>query len=141
MRKIALNTSIILLTMLAACTPHESNDTSMSSPETSSECPILKVSSFTASLKNDGEPTLNVSGIITVSSGGYSYNLTMGILDRMKPPTQRLNLTVTPPEGMATQAITDIEVSGGFPALSKSYKSIVILCGGEAIAEIADVAF
>jgi hypothetical protein len=84
------------------------------------------------------KPTLIVSGRVTVPSGGYDVSLDLGPVQRLDRPVQQILLRTRPPSGPATQALTDVEVRGAFPAL-KSYGAVTIRCGDGTFAIITPV--
>lgn len=81
------------------------------------------------------ERVLVVSGTVQVPTGGYSLALDAGPLVRLEPPVQQVILRTTAPEGMATQAITEEQVSGRLP-YDKRARSVEIRCGDATIARI-----
>ena len=81
------------------------------------------------------EAVLVVSGTVEVPSGGYRLAIDPGPVVRLEPPVQQVILRTTPPEGMATQAITEQRVSGAVPWDGRA-KSVSIRCGDGTIAEV-----
>lgn len=86
----------------------------------------------------NARPSLIVIGDATVPTGGYRMTLTLGPTTRSEPPQQIVHLTVTPPDGMATQAFVTQEVRGDFPALPR-YGAVTIVCNGETVGRISPV--
>lgn len=78
---------------------------------------------------------LIVSGKVQVPTGGYDLAIQPGPLVRLEPPVQQVILRTTPPEGMATQAITEQQVTGSVP-FDKRARSVSIRCGDGTIASI-----
>ena len=91
-----------------------------------------------AAMPGPERPHLIVTGDVTVPTGGYRIALELGPTLRSQPPIQHVLLRITPPVGPATQAIVTHQARGRFPALP-SYRSVVVLCGGHTIAEIARI--
>jgi hypothetical protein len=81
------------------------------------------------------EALLVVSGTVQVPTGGYEISIAPGSLVRLEPPVQQVILRTIAPEGMATQAITEQQVSGSVPYDSRA-KSVSIRCGDGTIASI-----
>jgi nitrous oxide reductase accessory protein NosL len=86
----------------------------------------------------NARPTLIVIGDATVPTGGYRMSLTLGATMRSEPAQQIVHLNVTPPDGMATQAIVTSEVRGDFPGLPR-YGAVTIVCNGEQVGRISPV--
>lgn len=132
-----------LLSSLAACSTYGADPASTtSSGIVSDACPVVEASNFKAwvnTMPGPSEPKLNVRGQLVFPSAGYTHELRLGILDRRRPPTQRLTLEVTAPNGPSAQVLTTQEVSGQFPALAAQYQAITIICGAKVIAEINEV--
>lgn len=84
------------------------------------------------------DPVLVVSGTVEVPSGGYELSILPGGLMQLEPPVQQVILRTTPPEGMASQAITEQQVTGTVPWDGRA-KSINIRCGDGTIATIATI--
>ena len=70
---------------------------------------------------------------------GYKAEWRSGILDRAQPPSQRLSISFTPPEGIVAQVITPTEVSFTMPSLLLEYSSVTIYCGDKLLADIPGV--
>lgn len=109
-----------------------------------STCSIYESAKWHAWLdkgSEDGGLRLNVSGEVTVPSPGYTVSWQMGPMDRAFPPSLRLRLTtLAPPAGqmniqMLTKQAIDYTVASRVP----KYRSIMIICGDELLAEIPDV--
>lgn len=147
-----LSAGLLGCTLLAACALQEPSPaaevnsinleerSSLETPQ--SDCPVLESSDWIAwinQMPGAGQPTLNISGKVVVPTGGYSLSVQMGPLDRSMPPSQRLILTATPPDGPALQALTTMDVREQFPAIVPSYRSIIIVCAKTTLAEINTV--
>lgn len=132
-----------LFASLAACSTYEQGAVSDTNNDIlSASCPVIEASDFRAwvnAMPGSSEPTFNISGQVVFPSAGYLHELKLGMLDRRRPPTQRLTLEVTAPNGPSAQAMTTQEVSGQFPAPASRYQAVTIICGGEVIVEINEV--
>ncbi|HEX4739003.1 MAG TPA: hypothetical protein VH331_15735 [Allosphingosinicella sp.] len=84
------------------------------------------------------QPTLIVSGRVTVPSEGYSVSLDLGPVRKLDPPVQQILVRTEPPAGPAAQAPTTVDVRGAFPAL-KRYGAVTIRCGDGILAIIKPV--
>jgi hypothetical protein len=84
------------------------------------------------------EALLVVSGTVQVPTGGFDLDILPGSLVRLEPPVQQVILRTTPPEGMATQAITEERVTGSVPWDSRA-RSVSIRCGDGTIASIPSI--
>jgi hypothetical protein len=83
-------------------------------------------------------PKLIISGQVTVPTGGYSFGWSDFRVAESYPVQVFVNLTATPPAGMATQALVTQQVRGEWP-LSPPVGSVTIQCGGKTVARIAPV--
>ncbi|MGK7937064.1 MAG: hypothetical protein AB4206_14925 [Xenococcaceae cyanobacterium] len=151
----ALIFSIILSLMLTGCgaksttkqetkSPQNTDDgTSQpsSQPLNDSSCNVMQSRNWHAWIDRvaEKEPRLNIVGEIDLPTPGYTVEWKPGILDRRKPPAQRLSLLLTPPEGMVIQVITPTKVNYVMPASSLEYRSILIYCDDRLLTEIPDV--
>lgn len=116
-------------------TPAPPPEGSVVAPEAgSAPCPIMRDFDWKAVIAagKGGARELTVRGMIEVNKGGYAAVLSPGLLDKSIPPIQHLTLTVTPPNGPATGAITYLPVKITLPAQPR-YRAIVIDCGGSEI--------
>lgn len=108
----------------------------------SGACPVASTSDWKAWVNAmpgpNSQPTLIVTGNVTVPTGGYGVGLGLGPTLEMNPPIQQIILRVTPPTGGATQAVVEHEVRGEFPALP-TYGAVEIRCGTERIAVLSDI--
>ena len=106
-------------------------------------CPVLESSDWTAWVSAmpgpDATPTLHVTGKADMPTPGYRFSVEAGMADRSAMPVQRLILTATAPDGMVTQVVTTETVEYSGPAITTTYGGVMIMCGGEALAEITDV--
>ena len=123
---------------------HNTNTTvaeSLAKPLNNSSCNIMQSRDWHAWIDRvaEKEPRLNIVGEIDLPTPGYTIEWQPGILDRSQPPTQRLSLYLTPPEGMVIQVITPTKVNYVMPASSLEYKAIAIYCGDKLLTVIPDV--
>lgn len=86
----------------------------------------------------DSSPRLIVSGRATSPTGGYRYAWTEFRVAESFPVQVFVELSATPPDGAATQAVTTQDVRGEWP-LSPPVGSVTITCGGTTLARIAPV--
>jgi hypothetical protein len=84
------------------------------------------------------DPVLVVSGTVQVPTGGFELSIEAGGLMQLEPPVQQVILRTTPPEGMATQAITEERVTGSVKWDGRA-KSVSIRCGDGTIASIPTI--
>jgi hypothetical protein len=83
-------------------------------------------------------PKLMVSGQVTAPTGGYTFDWSGFRVAESYPVQVFVELTATPPAGMATQALTTQDVRGEWP-VSPPVGSVTITCGGQPLARIAPV--
>ena len=106
-------------------------------------CPVLDSRNWTAWVNAmpgpDASPTLHVTGDVDMPTPGFVFEWREGIADRSATPVQRLTLTATPPDGMVAQVLTTETVRYEGPALVTNYGGVIVMCGGEPLAEITDV--
>jgi len=112
-----------------------------SPPVTPAACPIA--SSDWAAWVNampgpDSSPKLMITGQVTAPTGGYTFGWSDFRVAESYPVQVFVNLTTTPPEGMATQALEAQQVRGEWP-LSPPVGSVTVMCGGKTLARIAPV--
>lgn len=104
------------------------------------QCPVLDSRNWTAFTTPDGDGhALTIEGEIDLPTPGYALAWRNGIADRAFPPGLRVHLDATPPAGVVMQVVTPTPVSYTSTGASAQYRVVYVLCGGEAIAEIADV--
>ena len=85
-------------------------------------------------------PTLIVEGQVTLPTPGYAVTLKLGRADRSMTPVQQLILETTPPSGQVMQVLTPQTARIDTPAIGAKYKAVQIVCNGNVIAEITDIA-
>ena len=108
---------------------------------TTTSCPTIESRNWHAWIDRvaENEPRLIISGEVDLPTPGYKAEWRSGILDRAQPPTQRLSISFTPPEGIVAQVITPTEVSFTMPSPVLQYRSVMIYCGDKLLANIPDV--
>ena len=104
-------------------------------------CPVIETRNWHAWIDGFGEEELrlNISGEVDLPTPGYQVEWQQGILDRRQPPTQRISLSLIPPEAMVIQVITPTKVNFTMATSILEYRSVMIYCGDQLLAEIPDV--
>ena len=106
----------------------------------SENCPVIDSRGWSAWLNKmpsvDGGARLNIAGEVDLPTPGYSVEWIEGPAD---PPGQRFTLVLTPPDGIVPQVVTPTPVKYEGAATYPAYRSILINCGGEGIAEITEI--
>ena len=108
-----------------------------------STCKAISTRDWTAVVELQKNPnvfesdasTVLVTGTVTVPTGGYELAIEGGPLVQLKPPVQQVILRTTAPDGLATQAIVEEQVSGRVP-FDRRAKSVAIRCGDATIASV-----
>lgn len=120
----------------------ETEEAVMPADETAA-CPVLASRNWTAWVNAmpgpDMKPALHVAGEIDLPAPGYAIAWREGMADRSATPVQRLILTATPPAGIVTPAVTTESVTYEGPALVVTYGGVIVMCGGEPLAQIDEV--
>ncbi len=102
-------------------------------------CPVLDSRNWTAWTAPDGDGhQLTVEGEIDLPTPGYALGWRDGIADRAFPPGLRIHLDAAAPADLVMQVVTPTPVSYSTKGYAE-YRVVYVLCGGETIAEIADV--
>ncbi len=137
--------------LTVACAPADVANGEAAAPEEdemadggeATDCPVIDSRNWSAWVNAmpgpDAKLTLHVAGEIDLPTPGYNISWQEGMADRSMTPVQRLMLTATPPDGMVAQVITTENVKYEGPALVKTYGGVIVMCGGEPLAEIDDV--
>ncbi|MEQ9507031.1 MAG: hypothetical protein RLO80_12270 [Hyphomonas sp.] len=111
--------------------------------EETDACDVLESSGWEAWINKmpgpGATPTIHVIGKVTVRTGGYTFEWQEGPLDRSAMPALRLKLVPVAPTDMAMQALTTEDVKYEAPALATGYRSVIIGCGSETLAEITEI--
>jgi hypothetical protein len=103
-------------------------------------CPVLDSRNWKAWTAPDGDGhKLMIEGEIDLPTPGYALTWRDGPADRAMPPGLRIHLDATPPADLVMQVVTPTPVSYSTKGYGERYRVVTVLCGGEAIAEIADV--
>lgn len=104
-------------------------------------CPAMESRNWQAWIDGvaENEPQLNISGEIDLPTPGYQVEWQPGILDRSNPPTQRISIILTPPEGIVIQVVTPSEVSFTMGSPVLEYRSVEIYCDDRLLVDISDV--
>jgi len=113
---------------------------SLDTEDAAMACPLLDSRNWRAFTTPDGEGhALTIEGEVDLPTPGYALAWREGPADRAFPPGLRVHLEATPPDGIVMQVVSPTPVSWSSPGASAEYRVVIVLCGGEAIAEIADV--
>ena len=103
-------------------------------------CPVLDSRNWKASTAPAGDGhSLTIDGEIDLPTPGYALIWRAGIADRAMPPGLRVHLDAVPPADLVMQVVTPTLVSWSMDSADERYRVVYVLCGEEAIAEIADV--
>lgn len=106
-------------------------------------CPVIESRGWRAwvdAMPNpDAAATLFVEGEVDMPTPGYSFAWEVGMADRSAVPTQRLHIKATPPDGMTAQVVTTETVRYEGPAIAQSYRSVIVMCGEDVLAEATPV--
>lgn len=103
-------------------------------------CPVLDSRNWKASTTPaGGGHSLTIDGEIDLPTPGYALIWRAGIADRAMPPGLRVHLDAMPPADLVMQVVTPTLVSWSMDSADERYRVVYVLCGEEAIAEIADV--
>lgn len=139
----------LALSALAACQTPSPAPTPAPAPvpapaPPSAACPILESRDWAAWVNRmpgpDARPMLHVTGQIDLPHGGYRVEVRDGPADRSAIPVQQVILDITPRSGMHTQVVTPAQVAYQGPAIAQHYRGVRVMCGGQLVAEINDVA-
>jgi hypothetical protein len=138
--------SIFFLVFLTSCTasPKKNNsDQESIHKERDVSCPIIESGKWHAWIdkftqKKDTK-RLIVVGEIVLPTPGFTIDWKQGATDRMSPPSLRLHLSATAPEGMVIQAITPVPVNIDLETPIQYFRSVSVFCGNKKLAEIIDV--
>jgi hypothetical protein len=139
-----------MLILLAGCQP-AADDASVSSDDPvpapapfapAPDCPIIDSGEWAAWVDAmpgpNNQPRLMISGKVRVPTSGYRAQFSNMRVAESYPVQIFLDLTVTPPSGPATQAITTIDIRGEWP-IAPPVGSITIRCGRQVIGRIDEI--
>ncbi len=105
-------------------------------------CPIIGSSDWAAWVNAmpgpNAQPTLIVTGKVTVPTGGYRFAWRDMRVMESYPVQVSVELDVIPPIGGATEAIVTHDVRGQWP-MSPPVGSVTVRCGGQTLAAISPV--
>lgn len=106
------------------------------------DCPVISSTGWRAHVDampgpNDN-PRLIVSGKVTVPTGGYRLSLRMGEVAESYPVQVTVYLDVTPPSGMATQALVTHDVRGSWKS-EERVGSVTVRCGSRVLGRIGNI--
>jgi hypothetical protein len=146
-------TVLIGILLLAACQSSASNpDSPVSSDDPplarqpdapTRDCPVTSSTGWRAHVDAmpgpNAHPRLIVSGKATVPTGGYRLSLRMGEVAESYPVQITVYLEVTPPSGMATQAIVTHDVRGSWRS-EERVGAVTVRCGSRVVARIGNIA-
>lgn len=111
-------------------------------PPQSNACPIVRSSDWAAWVNAmpgpNAQPTLIVTGKVTVPTGGYRFAWRDLRVMESYPVQVSVELEPIPPAGPATQALVTHDVRGQWP-MNPPVGSITIRCGGQTLAVISPV--
>jgi hypothetical protein len=134
---------VFLLTSCAASPIKINSDQKSIHKEHEVSCPVIESGKWHAWIdkftQKKGNNRLIVVGEIVLPTPGFTIGWKQGATDRMSPPSLRLHLSATPPEGMVIQAITPVPVNINLETPIHEFRSVIIFCGNEKLAEITDV--
>lgn len=106
-------------------------------------CPVIDSRDWSAWIDAQPGPDaarrLHVRGEVDLPTPGFQAVWRLGPADRRRIPSQILDLTFQPPEGMVIQVVSSERLAFETHALYPGYASIKIRCGDLLIAEIAPV--
>ena len=141
-----LTCTTVLYLVTAGCTRLQTIENSNSNSQIAqttdrSFCPVMETRNWHAWIDRLGqkESRLNIRGEVDLPTPGYKVEWQPGILDRRRPPAQRISLSLVPPEGIVAQVITPTKVNFTMPTSILEYRSVMIYCGDKLLAEIPDV--
>lgn len=109
------------------------------------DCPIYESRGWHAWVDKLGdeehEYRLNVYGMVDLPTPNFDISWSMGITDRAFPPGQVVRLHVQPASAApAIQVITTKPLQITFPTHFSAYRNVKVVCAGQLIATIPDVA-
>lgn len=142
-RQLSIVCLIFFLTSCAASPIKINSDQESIHKEHDVSCPVIEsgkwhawIDKFTQKKDNN---RLIIVGEIILPTPGFTIDWKQGVTDRMNPPSLRLHLSATPPEGMVIQAIASVPVKINLETPIHEFRSVAIFCGDKKLAEIADV--
>lgn len=120
--------------------PAVENDVAAEAEDLEIACPVLDSRNWKAWTAPAGDGhALTIEGEIDLPTPGFALIWRAGIADRAMPPGLRVHLDTIPPADLVMQVVTPTPVSWSMDRANAQYRVIYVLCGDEAIAEIANV--
>ena len=111
-------------------------------PPPQAGCPIAGSSDWAAWVNAmpgpAAQPTLIITGKVTVPTGGYRFAWGDMRVMESYPVQISVDLHVIPPAGAATQAVVTHDVRGQWP-MSQPVGAVTVRCGGQVLASISPV--
>lgn len=111
-------------------------------PAPAGSCPIVSSSDWNAWVNAmpgpNSQPSLIVTGKVTVATGGYQPRLELAQVAESYPVQVFVRLHPNPPAGPASQAFVTHEVRGQWP-MQPPVGSVSIRCGDRIIARVSPV--
>lgn len=86
-----------------------------------------------------GGPVLVITGTVDLPTPAHRIEARLGPTDRRSPPGQVIAVEIVSDGGVAAQVITSRAVRFEFHAIDTQYHRVTIACGGQTLAELADV--
>ena len=119
----------------------QNSNKAIAKPVNNSSCPAMESRNWQAWIDGvaENEPRLNIVGEVDLPTPGYKVEWQPGILDKRKPPAQRISISFVSPEGIVAQVITPTKVSFTMPSAILEYRSVMIYCGDKLLAEIPNI--
>lgn len=141
---ILLSVAILCSSLLVSCSSQEVDSVATQANNTDNlmNCPVLESSDWNAWLNKipgTESASLNISAKVVLPSAGYNISLVNGPLDRRQPPTQRVRLDIVKPVSPSRVSPVTQDLVGKLPAFTKSYHSIMIICGDKVLENITDI--
>ena len=137
---------LVISLSIYGCTTAATNvtkDAIDSNVSADSYCPVYDSRNWHAWIDRvageNSNPRLNVSGQVELPNPGYEYKVVRGPLDRRNPPSLRIRVILSPPDGMTAQVIDTKDVTFQMNTDVLEYRSIIVLCGDRQLGEMIDV--
>lgn len=148
--RISIKTVNIYKIVLAAfaminisCSAHINSDAETTVENRTPTCSVLQHQNWHGwidKFSNESQNyRLNVSAEVTFPTPGFSIEWKQGPMDRRFPPTLRLNLIPTYPEGPTVQILTTEKIHYTFDTPISSFSRILVFCDDTLLSEIVDV--
>lgn len=139
--------ALVLLGSLTSCNAQKNivsqqdNYEDIEQPEANLSCPAIASRNWQAEIKTNGdnEPSLIITGEIDLPTPGYQVTWQPETSDLQEASTQRIGISLLPPEGIVIQVITPTAVSFTMPSALPEYSSVMVYCGEQLLAEISNI--